>query len=139
MNIGGFNINEKVVCVDDHFSIFKEFSEIKLPSKNQIYTVRDLVISPDTNKLALVLQEIINPKMHFRNGFKEPLFSLYHFKPLEQYLQELTEKDLRVIEREVAEKSIENLCLLARKQRFKGYLPLEYTVVEHARSLITGK
>lgn len=75
MNISGFEVNKQVVCIDDNFPAYENISEIKLPIKEKIYTIRDMRIGCHPKKIGILLKEIINPKMQFKyDPFCEPGF-----------------------------------------------------------------
>ena len=77
-----FDINEKVICVDDKFKegILDYYNA--LPVKGKIYTVRDILPGLKFNmkeSVAIVLQELQNrPNRH---GI-EPAFMLERFREL---------------------------------------------------------
>ena len=87
-----FEINQKVVCVDDRFPDGIHDIYNALPRKGSIYTVRDIVpgITFGMNgTAALYLHELVNhPNQH---GI-EPGFVLSRFAELEEIALELTER-----------------------------------------------
>jgi hypothetical protein len=92
-----FEVGQKVVCVDDDFSAdTTEFHQL-LPSKDEIYTVRDVMPGLDRDQsistgqkqvtYAVLVEEIINPVPE--GWHHEPAFASRRFAEL----QENTETD----------------------------------------------
>lgn len=77
-----FDINTKVVCVDDRFPAGINDIFNALPSKGSIYTVRDIVPGQDwrlKGTCAIYLAELVNrPNQH---GI-EPGFACYRFREM---------------------------------------------------------
>lgn len=89
-----FKINEKVICIDDiipHDKLIR--LGVKVPLKNEIYTIREF----DRNNTTVRLVEISNPKLNFYDGSNELSFLIHHFKKLDHsfavnLLKEITEQ-----------------------------------------------
>jgi len=86
-----FAIGEKVVCISD---LKRNIDDIEngviYPIKNEIYTIREFF---EGNGIRL--NEIINPKLQYKDGFNECAFYLKHFRKLdydfaENLLSEIT-------------------------------------------------
>jgi hypothetical protein len=90
-----FEINTKVICVDDRFpkdSIFMT-NYRELPKKNRIYTVRDVIPGQSLDlkpAVTILLKEINNPIQPHIN--QEPGFAHWRFVEPE----ELAEHEARV-------------------------------------------
>ena len=88
-----FDINSKVVCVDDSFPAGIHDIFNALPSKGAIYTVRDIVPAQDwklKGTCAVLLHELVNrPNSH---GI-EPGFACHRFR-------EPTAEELEAVESE---------------------------------------
>ena len=76
-----FRVGQKVVCIHQPKSaIAKQWMELgaNYPSKNSIYTIRDIVSFPDGSS-GFLLQELWNDHL----GYKpEPAFDACHFRPI---------------------------------------------------------
>jgi hypothetical protein len=74
----------KVICIDDHFEDVKtnpyKKSDITLPEKDKIYTIRKVVNTQ--YGVGVRLKEITNKEFYFQNirGYEEPIFSEERFK-----------------------------------------------------------
>ena len=85
------NIGTSVVCIDDKFDI-KQMSLIpNRPVLNELYTVRDNLLT--RNGKAIHLEEITNPPLHdeFHNGSFEPSFHIRRFRLATK--EEITQKE----------------------------------------------
>lgn len=67
-----FTTGQKVVCIDDEFTEFIKVRYSALPTKNSIYTVRDV-------EVAIYLEELINPA---NQAGTERGFNAERFAPL---------------------------------------------------------
>ncbi len=87
-----FEVGQKVVCVDDDFSAdTTEFHQL-LPSKDEIYTVRDVMPGLDRDQsiatgqkqvtYAVLVEEIINPVPE--GWHHEPAFASRRFAELQE-------------------------------------------------------
>lgn len=78
-----FDINSKVVCVDDTFTERDTYVFSKLPKKGNVYTVRDIVPAQDwklQGTCAIYLHELKNaPTTHI-----EPGFGVWRFAEVEE-------------------------------------------------------
>lgn len=77
-------IGDKVKCINDVFkfdrSTPKEYNGIKLPKKDEIYTIRRVVVARYDQSYGLLLEEIKNPEIYHSNGGKkEPIFGIERF------------------------------------------------------------
>jgi|GEM_PF-2540346 len=74
---------DTVYLQDDHFDfnqkgVPKEYKDIQTPKKNEPYTVRELVSTPDG--VGIRLEEIVNNKIwHDVGGLQEPVFAIERF------------------------------------------------------------
>lgn len=99
-----FYPDQKIVCINAEFKLFESYNKnlgvnIKLPVKDKIYTVRCL----SNTQTSVFLQEIVNAKLLFENGYEEPSFLFYHFIPLEEYFKTQSEQLLNQIQKEFTE------------------------------------
>jgi hypothetical protein len=80
MKIPNFKIGDKVVCINDDFSLAqKEYAYtefMKFPEMMKIYTIRDLPLE------SCYLEEIVNPKLSYYN-LQEPGFYRWRFVKLD--------------------------------------------------------
>ena len=78
-----FDLNAKVVCVDDRFPDTVKGIYTALPKRDAVYTVRDIVPAQDwklRGTCAVYLGELVNPPNPF--GI-EPGFQCHRFRELE--------------------------------------------------------
>ena len=69
-----------VICINDLFANNLNFFK---PIRGQIYTIRK-IIKFENGEDGIVLEEIINKKIKFKNGMYEPCFSISRFKPIDE-------------------------------------------------------
>lgn len=78
-----FTTGQKVVCIDDEFTEFIKVRYSALPTKNSIYTVRDVVLGcnyqGEAGEVAIYLEELINPA---NQAGTERGFNAERFAPL---------------------------------------------------------
>jgi len=82
---------QRVVCVNDTFSVFVKAVYKQLPVKGKTYTIRQvflgrerIVKGGDTATVGLLLEELANPPDPFHKGDEELGFSSERFAPLEE-------------------------------------------------------
>jgi hypothetical protein len=79
-------IGSKVVCIDDSFPEEIEKIYTELPKKDEIYTVRDMILGKNFNgeegEVAILLNEISNPMME-ELSIHEPAFKQERFREVE--------------------------------------------------------
>ena len=78
-----FHIGQKVVCVDGNpIPEYNRlpYSQIIYPKVKQIYTIRDKILCVEG--MAYWLEEVVNPNMTFVEGYREPGFLHFRFRPL---------------------------------------------------------
>jgi len=75
-----FKVGGLVICINGSFSENLDFFK---PIKGQIYTIRK-IINFKNGEDGIVLEEIVNKKIKFRNGMYEPCFSISRFKPIDE-------------------------------------------------------
>lgn len=84
-----FVVGQHVVLTDDKgFPAsgkgVKEGVEVVVPKKGIVYTVRKLMPSAITGEPLILLAEIVNPPIKFKQGMLEPPFAARRFKPLDR-------------------------------------------------------
>jgi len=94
---------QKVVCVDDTFTMIVKAVYKQLPVKGQTYTIREvflgrekIVKGGDTATVGLLLEELTNPPDPFHKGKEELGFSSERFAPLEELPPEEVEEEVEV-------------------------------------------
>lgn len=86
-------IGDKVLCVNDKKWIYPQRNH---PKAGEVYTIRDI----DTQNHSILLNEIINDKQNFREGYLEPDFYLWRFikwNPEEEMIELLKEVKTKII------------------------------------------
>lgn len=84
-----FVVGQHVVCVNDNFCPRPgakqkwERRGVRFPTKNTVYTVRRVFISP-AGHTALLLDEIKNPVVSTSGGAMEAYFLTSRFRPLQK-------------------------------------------------------
>lgn len=73
-----WHIGQQVVCVKD-FVGFNPYKDT-LPEKGSVYTIRGFHTSP--LGVGIYLEEIINPRHNWTDGFVEAAFSVEGFRPV---------------------------------------------------------
>lgn len=74
-----FRIGQKVVCIHD----FRPQPDEVHPVRGSVYTVRDcFLLAFFDNLFAVRLEEIVNARMMYANGFDEVAFLSIRFRPL---------------------------------------------------------
>jgi len=109
-----FQIGQKVVCIDDQFDpLIAQFYH-KFPTKNTIYTIRDIRpgISPncETGEVSVTLDEIYNPSSKFgiERGYKAERFAP---------LNNIPDEEIKVAEAHEVEKPKERKVREERKEK----------------------
>lgn len=74
-----------VICVND---LFANNLNLFKPIKGQIYTIRK-IIKFENGEDGIVLEEIFNRKIKFKNGIHEPCFAISRFKPIDEMYKPL--------------------------------------------------
>lgn len=86
--------NQKVVCIDDQFPLGIEQLYNKLPVKDQIYVIRDVVPGQALNgaegEVAVYLVGVVNPtnKVGVERGFNAERFAPLSYNELEETIAE---------------------------------------------------
>lgn len=81
-----FRVGQKVVCVKTSSAPLDYEERIKgvvYPKIGLEYTIREIVIG-DSYAFGFRLEEIINPKCNYMQGFAECIFNADYFRPLEE-------------------------------------------------------
>jgi hypothetical protein len=109
MKIPNFKIGDKVVCINDDFSLaLKEYAYtefMKFPEMMKIYTIRDLPLE------SCYLEEIVNPKLSYYN-LQEPGFYRWRFVKLDHK----TEKGAEVNKNDAATAQKKTKPVIKKKQ-----------------------
>lgn len=86
-----FKPGMRVVCIcDDWPPGFKERETLRhgaiFPVKGRVYTLREVIVTPDTGELVVRLVEIVNPAIVFlwNDTLGEPLWGAFRFRPLDE-------------------------------------------------------
>ena len=81
-----FHVGQKVICVNDIFTITSHNIVPNRPVKGCVYTIRGFDIYPPLVGTAIWLEEIINPEVDFEEdgveGTQEPSFWAWRFRPI---------------------------------------------------------
>jgi hypothetical protein len=80
-----FKVGGLVICINDLFPGSLNFFK---PTKGQIYTIRK-VIKFENGEDGILLEEIVNGKIKFKNGMHEPCFAISRFKPIDEVYKPL--------------------------------------------------
>lgn len=80
-----FKVGGLVICINDSFPSNLNFFK---PTKGQIYTIRK-IITFENGEDGIVLEEIVNKKIKFKNGMYEPCFIIFRFKPIDEMYKPL--------------------------------------------------
>jgi len=86
--------NQKVVCIDDQFPLGIEQLYNKLPVKDQIYVIRDVVpgqaLNGSEGEVAVYLVGVVNPtnKVGVERGFNAERFAPLSYNELEETIAE---------------------------------------------------
>ena len=90
---------QKVVCINDTFSVSVRALYKQLPVKGDVYTIREvylgrekIVKGGESATVGLLLEEIRNPPDPFHQGKQELGFSSERFAPLEELPDEEAEE-----------------------------------------------
>jgi len=86
-----FDLNTKVVCIDDNFNVTHRRHIQSFPTKGEIYTVRDLIHAqePDgKHTAAVLLHEIVNPPSTIRPDWGECGFLASRFRELDEVTEQ---------------------------------------------------
>lgn len=87
-------IGEKVICVDDMKNLAagsRTYRGELLPGKGKPYTIRTFEHTPQG--AVIRLEEVVNPKRTYADGFGECRFNLNHFRfPDDGYAERVLEK-----------------------------------------------
>lgn len=75
-----YNRGSLVICIDGKFDDTITNGILFKPLKGQIYTIRN--VKQTSNGLGLLLDEIVNTPIKFKNGVYEPCFSISRFVPI---------------------------------------------------------
>lgn len=78
-------IGQMVVCVDGDFRGVHPLDKTlcQFPARGRIYTIRGFLVRPDDG-LGLLLEEIVNPADYYSDGYGEPAFFAYRFRPVKE-------------------------------------------------------
>jgi hypothetical protein len=94
-----FSPGQKIICIDDRFSLHVRQFYVELPRRDAIYTVRDLVpgVSPEgsAGEVAIYLNEIRSPDN--RHGIERG-FNAERFAPLNRVLADAAVEVARELE-----------------------------------------
>ena len=71
-----------VLCINDSFDLSLNRFILFKPQKGQIYTIREVVET--SNGVGVLLEEIVNKPIQFRDCIKEPCFSLTRFRLIDE-------------------------------------------------------
>lgn len=74
-----FKIGQKVMCIQT-FNVKRRYME-KYPMKSRIYTIRGFV--NHNGQIGILLEEIVNPKYQYVNGYAEAAFAIQNFRSLD--------------------------------------------------------
>lgn len=91
-----FRVGQKVVCVDDSNYRNPHLAHLfsNPPVRGRIYTVRGITAGG-----LVLLKEIENPPYRWRDGFYEPGYLPFRFRPIDDLTAELAQTELsRVVE-----------------------------------------
>lgn len=86
--------NQKVVCIDDHFPLGIEKLYNKLPVKDQIYVIRDVVpgqsLAGTEGEVAVYLVGLVNPtnKVGVERGFNAERFAPLNYREVDDLVAE---------------------------------------------------
>ncbi len=92
--------NQKVVCIDDNFPLGIEKLYNKLPVKDQIYVIRDVVpgqaLSGAEGEVAVYLVGLINPtnKVGVERGFNAERFAPLSYKEVDDAVAAQEEEEV---------------------------------------------
>ncbi len=81
-----FEINQKVVCIDDAFGSVHRRHIKEFPIIGNIYTIRDIIPAQEANgseTAAVLLHEIVNPPSPIRPEWGECGFMASRFREIE--------------------------------------------------------
>lgn len=74
-----FKIGQKVICITE-FKVKRKHSE-QFPIKGKTYTIRGFI--EYRGRVGVLLEEIVNPKYQYIDGFSEAAFGVHNFRPIE--------------------------------------------------------
>lgn len=97
-------VGDKVVYVDGEWPVYHvEWNlarGVAFPVRGNVYTVREIELEHDSSFIRLV--EIVNPSLHYGDGFAEVAFDIASFRPVKK-----TKTDISIfqkIDREIFSK-----------------------------------
>jgi hypothetical protein len=101
-----YHIGQRVVCISEEFSKAAYWREVArvLPQLKRIYTIRG--ICEDDGLVGFYLEEILNPKGHFRSGYDEPAFNIKNFRPLKETSIEVFKKMLEPVKSDAKREAV---------------------------------
>ncbi len=80
--MSSFKISKRVLCVNGTFDSSVNNLILFKPQKGQMYTIREIVETP--NGTGILLDEIVNKPIQFRNCLKEPSFLTSRFRLVDE-------------------------------------------------------
>jgi len=80
-----FYVGQKVVCVDG--SPHRHIRGVVPPKAGSTYTLREIVHG--STGVGVLLDEIVNGRVHTKDGLVEPTFIAERFRPLDELEQQL--------------------------------------------------
>ena len=99
-----FEVGDKVVCIEAFIGSHIEYAKtqgkhVTYPVLNGIYTVRF-----QNNKIGVLLEEITNPKLRWKDGFAELGFTPKKFVKLSDLteMEELLQEAKQILEMQIA-------------------------------------
>jgi hypothetical protein len=95
-----FDLNTKVVCIDDNFNGTHRRHLQSFPTKGEIYTIRDVFPAQEaggSHTAAVLLHEIVNPPSPIRPDWGECGFLASRFAELEEAIEEVESTTLATL------------------------------------------